>query len=166
MRAHDGRRGGSKPLLAALEAVFGPAASMPGRLYPRADRPAVLASFVPEVARCAAEGDPVAADVLEQAAGHIADAAAAACPPGQDRAVACTGGVFGIGEPLLRPFREELARLCPRARVVAAEGDPLLGAVRIASALADGTLRLPVEEPLLTVTAQPDTGGRTSTGGR
>ncbi|MFE0427138.1 BadF/BadG/BcrA/BcrD ATPase family protein, partial [Streptomyces sp. NPDC058953] len=56
LRAHDGRRGGSPALLAAAESVFGPAPGLPGRLYPRPDRPAVLASFAPEVARCATEG--------------------------------------------------------------------------------------------------------------
>lgn len=47
MRAHDGRHGGSAALLERLEAVFGPAAGLPGILYPRSDRPAVLASFAP-----------------------------------------------------------------------------------------------------------------------
>ncbi|ARZ66379.1 ATPase [Streptomyces albireticuli] len=80
MRAHDGRAGGSKALLDRLRAVFGPAEGLPGLLYPRADRPAVLASFAPEVAACAA-ADPVAAAILREAAWHIAGAAAAACPP-------------------------------------------------------------------------------------
>ncbi|EFE72704.1 conserved hypothetical protein, partial [Streptomyces filamentosus NRRL 15998] len=53
MRAHDGRRGGSAALLDRLRAVFGPAEELPGLLYPRSDRPAVLASFAPEVAACA-----------------------------------------------------------------------------------------------------------------
>ncbi|MDT3399162.1 ATPase, partial [Streptomyces sp. B1866] len=60
LRAYDGRDGGSRPLLDRAEAVFGPAGELPGRLYPRADRPAVLASFAPEVGRCAEAGDPVA----------------------------------------------------------------------------------------------------------
>ncbi|MBB5118877.1 ATPase [Streptomyces eurocidicus] len=80
MRAHDGRAGGSKALLDRLRAVFGPPERLPGLLYPRADRPAVLAAFAPEVAACAAT-DPVAAAVLREAAWHIAGAAAAACPP-------------------------------------------------------------------------------------
>ncbi|MFE7554009.1 BadF/BadG/BcrA/BcrD ATPase family protein, partial [Streptomyces gardneri] len=54
MRAHDGRRGGSAALLARAEKLFGPAAGLPGPLYPRTDRPAVLASFAPEVGACAA----------------------------------------------------------------------------------------------------------------
>ncbi|MGW1469368.1 N-acetylglucosamine kinase [Streptomyces sp. NPDC002308] len=79
LRAHDGRRGGSPALLARLRAVFGPAAGLPGLLYPRADRPALLASFAPEVAACAEE-DAVAASILRRAAAHIAESAAAVCP--------------------------------------------------------------------------------------
>ncbi|WP_312867049.1 N-acetylglucosamine kinase [Streptomyces zagrosensis] len=79
MRAYDGRAGGSTPLLQRLEAVFGPPAALPGLLYPRPDRPAVLASFAPEVGRCAAT-DPVAAAILREAADHIARAAQAVCP--------------------------------------------------------------------------------------
>ncbi|MGW4204799.1 N-acetylglucosamine kinase, partial [Streptomyces sp. NPDC004726] len=78
--AHDGRHGGSGALLAAAESVFGPVRELPGKLYPRPDRPAVLASFAPEVVRCAAAGDEVAAGILTLAARRIAETAAAVCP--------------------------------------------------------------------------------------
>ncbi len=58
LRAHDGRDGGSAALPARAEEAFGPMPQLPGRIYPRCDRAAVLASFAPEVAACAAE-DPV-----------------------------------------------------------------------------------------------------------
>ncbi|MEU1369977.1 BadF/BadG/BcrA/BcrD ATPase family protein [Streptomyces sp. NPDC005803] len=155
MRAHDGRRGGSPALLARLEAVFGPAPELPGLLYPRSDRPAVLASFAPEVAACAVH-DPVAAAILRDAAGHIAEAAAAVCPEGgPDEAgyeVALAGGLFRMGEPLIVPVREELARQLPHARAVPGSGDPLIGSLRIAQALAAGDLRLPLHPTLLWVT--------------
>ncbi|MEU8518971.1 BadF/BadG/BcrA/BcrD ATPase family protein [Streptomyces sp. NBC_01216] len=149
MRAYDGRRGGSAALLSRAEARFGPAAGLPGALYPRTDRPAVLASFAPEVAACASEGDPVAGEVLARAARHIADAAEAVCPAGSTVDVALTGGLFGIGEALLAPLREDLAERRPGARVVPAAGDPLAGAVLLASAHAAGALRLPQERGLL-----------------
>ncbi|MFE2978157.1 N-acetylglucosamine kinase [Streptomyces sp. NPDC059258] len=180
MRAHDGRRGGSAALLDRLRAVFGPAEELPGLLYPRSDRPAVLASFAPEVAACAG-ADPVAAGILRQAAGHIAEAAAAVCPPpagtagpggegsegdggdpgdesGEGGEVALTGGLFRMGEPLVAPLREELARLLPGARVTAATGDPLTGALRIARALAAGDLRLPRHPTMLFVPSEHGTG--------
>ncbi|MEU0304401.1 BadF/BadG/BcrA/BcrD ATPase family protein [Streptomyces sp. NPDC006175] len=155
MRAHDGRRGGSPVLLARLEAVFGPVTGLPGLLYPRTDRPALLASFAPEVGACALQ-DEVAANILREAAAHIAEAAAAVCPrPAGSRTdrceVALTGGLFRMGEPLLGPLREELAQQVPQARVVRAEGDPLHGALEIARALAGPGLRLPAHPSLLFV---------------
>ncbi|MFE5296257.1 N-acetylglucosamine kinase [Streptomyces sp. NPDC056632] len=152
MRAYDGRRGGSAALLARTEELFGPAAGLPGALYPRTDRPAVLASFAPEVAACAAAGDPVAREILRRAGGHAAEAAEAVCPSGTEVEVALTGGLFKMGEPLLGPLRGELARLLPAAREVAPAGDPLAGAVTIAGALAEGALRLPPDPLLLRVT--------------
>ncbi|CAL9349093.1 N-acetylglucosamine kinase [Streptomyces sp. enrichment culture] len=148
LRAHDGRRGGSAALLARAEALFGPVAGLPGRLYPRPDRAAVLASFAPEVARCAAD-DPVAAHVLACAARHIAEAAAAVHPAGGEGDVALTGGLFRVGDPLLVPLREELERQLPGVRPVSAAGDPLCGALTIAAGLASDAPTLPREPGLL-----------------
>lgn len=161
LRAHDGRAGGSAALLARAEAEFGPVAGLPALLYPRPDRPALLASFAPQVARCAAT-DPVAAGILGSAAAEIAATAAAVCPreggplgngtaPGGGVVVALTGGLFRVGPPLLGPVRAELARLLPRAEVTEAAGDPLGGALRVAAGLAAGTLRLPPDPALLTL---------------
>lgn len=150
LRAHDGRDGGSGALLSCAEEQFGAMAGLPGQLYPRADRPAVLAAFAPRVAECAPD-DPVAAGILRAAARHIAESAAAVCPTGGEPHVALTGGLFKMGEPLLAPLREELARRLPWARPVPAEGDPLDGAVRIARDLAAGALVLPCDDVMLSV---------------
>lgn len=150
MRAFDGRRGGSAALLARMESAFGTGTEMPALLYPRPDRPAVLASFAPEVARCAPH-DPVSAAILTQAGEHIAAAAAAVCPADPGSTVALTGGLFGIGEPLLAPLRAELAERLPRARMATAAGTPLTGSLRIAAALAAEELVLPVERGMLDV---------------
>ncbi|MGW0118746.1 N-acetylglucosamine kinase [Streptomyces sp. NPDC003327] len=149
MRAHDGRRGGSEALLARAEKLFGPVAGLPGALYPRTDRPAVLASFTPEVGFCAAQGDAVAAGILARAARHIAEAAEAVCPAGAGAAVALTGGLFKLGDPLLVPLRAELGELLPGAATVAAAGDPLAGAVHLAAGLAAGAPALPEDASLL-----------------
>jgi N-acetylglucosamine kinase-like BadF-type ATPase len=158
MRAHDGRRGGSAALLARAEERFGPLDGLPGQLYPRTDRPAVLASFAPDVARCAGEpgepegpADPVAAQILRRAGAHIAESAAAACPSGTDGTVALTGGLLRIGEPLLAPLRAELRALLPQARLEPAAGDPLDGALLVAARLAGGGLRLPAHPTLLSL---------------
>ncbi|WP_308290017.1 N-acetylglucosamine kinase [Streptomyces cylindrosporus] len=150
LRAFDGRPGGSAALLARAEEEFGPMAGLPGRLYPRPDRPAVLASFAPRVAACA-EDDPVAAGILREAARHMAESAAAVCPTEGEPQVAFTGGLFRMGEPLLVPLEAELARVLPHARRVPAAGDPLAGALRIAADLAAGTLTLPGDAVMLSV---------------
>jgi N-acetylglucosamine kinase-like BadF-type ATPase len=154
LRAHDGRDGGSALLLSRAEEAFGPMPGLPGKLYPRGDRPAVLASFAPQVAACA-DDDPVAARILRDAARHIAESAAAVCPKaGAGEAVlALTGGLFRMGAPLREPLAEELARRLPHVRQVEADGDPLLGAVRVATALAEGGLTLPGDERMLQVVA-------------
>ncbi|MER6068450.1 BadF/BadG/BcrA/BcrD ATPase family protein [Streptomyces sp. NPDC001817] len=150
LRAHDGRDGGSAPLLTCTEEQFGPVRGLPGLLYPRSDRPAVLASFAPRVAACA-DHDPVAAGILRAAARHMAESVAAVCPADGHPRVALTGGLFRLGEPLLTPLREELASRVPQARRVPAEGDPLHGSVRIASDLAAGRLTLPSDPVMLSV---------------
>ncbi|WP_282692286.1 BadF/BadG/BcrA/BcrD ATPase family protein [Streptomyces sp. CC208A] len=150
LRAYDGRRGGSAALLARAEKLHGPAAGLPGALYPRTDRPAVLAAFAPQVAACAAD-DPVAAGILRRAAEHIADAAEAVCPPDPAAVVALTGGLFRLGEPLLVPVRAALADRLPEVPAVAPAGDPLDGAVTLAAALASGGSLLPEDPALLRI---------------
>ncbi|KUL39788.1 N-acetylglucosamine kinase [Streptomyces regalis] len=150
LRAHDGRPGGSAGLLARAEELFGPVRGLPGKLYPRPDRPAVLASFAPHVAACA-DGDPVAADIVRAAARHTAESAAAVCPAAGEPHIALTGGLFKLGAPLLVPLEEELSKRLPHARRVPAAGDPLQGAVRIATDLAAGALTLPSDEAMLCV---------------
>ncbi len=150
LRAYDGRTGGSAALLARAEAVFGPAPTLPGRVYPRDDRAAVLASFAPEVARCA-QDDLVAAGILRTAARHVLEAAAAVRPGAEAGEVALTGGLFKVGEPLLGPLRAQAPQLLPGARLLAAEVDPLHGALRIATALWRDELPLPVDGTLLAI---------------
>ncbi|MEU5519943.1 BadF/BadG/BcrA/BcrD ATPase family protein [Streptomyces sp. NPDC052079] len=153
LRAHDGRQGGSARLLESAEQMFGPVTGLPGLVYPRSDRPAVLASFAPRVGECAAGGDPVAVDILRAAAQHMADSAAAVCPAEGEPAVALTGGLFGMGTTLLGLVDEELAKRLPSARRITAEGDPLHGAVRMAEALTTDSFTLPRAEKLLSVTS-------------
>jgi N-acetylglucosamine kinase-like BadF-type ATPase len=160
MRAHDGREGGSPALLEQAEDLLGPADELPGLLYPRTDRPAVLASFAPRVAACAADsagapGDAVARAVLHDAAREIARSAAAVCPEPAEGApppeVALTGGLFRMGEVLLEPLRGELAGRLPHAETVAAAGTPLDGALLLAARPESAQPTLPEDARLLTV---------------
>ncbi|MET7730164.1 BadF/BadG/BcrA/BcrD ATPase family protein [Streptomyces sp. NPDC005402] len=151
LRAHDGRPGGSTALLARAEESFGPVRELPGRLYPRTDRPAVLASFAPQVAAACAEGDPVAGEILREAARHMAESAAAVCPAEGETHVSLIGGLFRMGAALVVPLEDELERLLPHARRVPAAGGPLEGSVQIATELARGSLTLPLDEAMLYV---------------
>ncbi|MFI6335063.1 N-acetylglucosamine kinase [Streptomyces sp. NPDC050535] len=153
VRDFDGRRGGSARLRACAEEMFGPVPGLPGRLYPRTDRPTVLAAFAPEVARCAGS-DQVAADILRAAARSIAESAAAVCPPSGEPRVALTGGLFKMGDPLLVPLRKELAEQLPHARQVPAAGDPLHGAVLLAVDLAKDEITIPGDERMLFVVTE------------
>ncbi|MEV2255032.1 BadF/BadG/BcrA/BcrD ATPase family protein [Streptomyces sp. NPDC050147] len=161
MRAFDGRGRGSKALLARAEELFGPAPGLPAQLYPRTDRPAMLASFAPEVARCAPD-DPVADAILRDAARHIVEAAAAVCPSsdavsrGERPEVSLTGGLFKMGDALLDPVRAEMREHLRHVRLVPAAGDPLDGAVRIAADIATDRLRLPLDPRMLTVHTMVD----------
>ncbi|MDX2969109.1 BadF/BadG/BcrA/BcrD ATPase family protein [Kribbella solani] len=124
-RARDGRGPVTKLADTAIDPVL---------LYRSSTLVDDVARFAPEVLRCAAEGDPVAHDVLVRAAGDIAETigAAVAQLAGEGPVpVACVGGLFaGAGEQLLTPVR---AALPARARLIPAAGNSLDGAERLAT---------------------------------
>ncbi|MGW4223331.1 N-acetylglucosamine kinase [Streptomyces bauhiniae] len=151
LRAYDGRAGGSVPLLERARERFGQPPELPGLIYPRPDRAALLASFAPDVAACAPH-DPVATGILRAATRHMAESVAAACPASGMPEVACTGGLLNLAEPLLTFLHEELTQQVPHARQTVAEGDPLHGCVRLAVALAAGDAVWPEDPHLLYVT--------------
>ncbi|MFJ6940688.1 BadF/BadG/BcrA/BcrD ATPase family protein [Streptomyces sp. NPDC101132] len=134
LRQHDGRAGGSAALLALAAEEFGPVAGLPAALQPRADRAGLLAGFAPAVGRAAAEGDPVAALVLDRAAEEIAASATAAAAGLPSPHLCLTGGLFRL-PGLADAVRRHVAAHLPDARWTAPDGPPLLGALRLASAL-------------------------------
>lgn len=124
-RARDGRGPVTKLADTALDPVS---------LYRSTTLVDDVARFAPEVLRCAAEGDPVANEVVDWAAGDIAetiDAAVAQLAGEGPVPVACVGGLFdGAGEQLLTPVR---VALTPRAQLTPAAGNSLDGAERLAT---------------------------------
>jgi N-acetylglucosamine kinase-like BadF-type ATPase len=98
------------------------------------------------VAAACADGDPVAARITS----------AAVCPRAEGARVAVTGGLLKLGDALVAPLEEELAKRLPHARRVVAEGDPLDGSVRVATGLATGSLTLPGDKAMLWVTTAPE----------
>jgi N-acetylglucosamine kinase-like BadF-type ATPase len=122
-KARDGRG----PETALAETILDPVS-----LYPSPTLVDDVARFAPEVLRAAADGDPVARDIVVRAAGDVAETIGAAVRlmSGDGRVpVACVGGLFQGGEQLLEPLR---AALPPRAELVEAAGNSLDGAERLA----------------------------------
>jgi N-acetylglucosamine kinase-like BadF-type ATPase len=124
-RARDGRGPVTKLAETALDPVT---------LYRSPTLVDDVARFAPEVLRCASEGDPVALELLVEAAGDITEtiAAAVAHLAGEGPVpVACVGGLFaGAGAQLLDPVRDALPA---RARLTPAAGNSLDGAERLAT---------------------------------
>ncbi|OCI29778.1 N-acetylglucosamine kinase [Oerskovia enterophila] len=140
LAAHDGRAtGGSRPLLAAAQARFGPVPTWPVQLYTRPDRAQVLGSFTPDVAAAAAAGDPASVQILTEAGRHLAETLAAALVPGLPPLAAATGGVLAAGPSLTGALARRFAALRPDAELVPSAGTPLDGALHLARLLTEGT---------------------------
>jgi N-acetylglucosamine kinase-like BadF-type ATPase len=129
LRHHDGRPGGSAVLLDKLRAHYG---DTEAALYAVYSSPAhELAAFAPLAAEAAHENDPVAHDIWRRAGTHLAESAHAAAghlPP----TFSWGGGLWSAGELLLTPFRTELTRLRPDARVSEPAGRAVDGALLLA----------------------------------
>ncbi|MCB5168253.1 ATPase [Streptomyces bambusae] len=150
LRWHDGRDGGSAALLARAAGRYGPPEGWPA-VFQGPDRAALLAGLAPEVAAAAA-ADPAAAAVLDRAADEIAGTAAAVAAGAAARRIALTGRLFEL--PGLRDaVAARLTRRLPDVLLPAPDGDPLLGALRLAAAAARGNLPWPEQPPLLRVLA-------------
>lgn len=131
LRHHDGRDGGSAALYARLVERFGDADSALHAVYGSASPAHELGGFAPDVAGAAHEGDPVARDIWRRAGAHLAEAAHAA-GRGLSPEFSWGGRLFDAGDLLLEPFRAELARRVPEARLTAPEGQSADGALLLA----------------------------------
>ncbi|MFF0223473.1 BadF/BadG/BcrA/BcrD ATPase family protein [Streptomyces sp. NPDC004629] len=127
LRAHDGR-GADTALLAAAVERFGAADRLPSAISWDGNQARTIAAFAPDVARAAAAGDATASAILRDAAGALAETVLAATRRTDGDAVTVTGGLTGLGEPLLGPLRSALADSPRPLRFQAPLGDPLDGA--------------------------------------
>jgi N-acetylglucosamine kinase-like BadF-type ATPase len=95
-----------------------------------------VAGLCPVVAEAARRGDAVAVDILRDAGvelGRLGAAVIRRLGMEQDVfAVAPFGGVFRIGEPVLRSFRGTILNVAPRASVVQPRFEPVVGALLLA----------------------------------
>ncbi|GHB17500.1 hypothetical protein GCM10010377_04270 [Streptomyces viridiviolaceus] len=135
LRAHDGR-GPDTVLLAAAARRFGSLDALPAALAAGGNPARVAASFAPEVARAAESGDAVAGVVVRDAAAALGETvlAAAGRITGDDLPVAVTGGLTGLGEPLMAPLRTAVDGSARTLRLQPPLGDPLDGARLLALA--------------------------------
>jgi N-acetylglucosamine kinase len=106
-----------------------------------------ITSIAAVVHQASADGDAVAANILDRAAGELTSAAASVIARldmrGEVFRIILAGGIF-TGIPSLVP--DVTARLCevaPRARVQRLTVEPAMGAVRLALAALEGAVALP-----------------------
>ncbi|MEV6833089.1 BadF/BadG/BcrA/BcrD ATPase family protein [Streptomyces sp. NPDC051133] len=129
LRAHDGR-GPDTALLAAAVERFGDPDQLPVAVGQGGNPARAAASFAPDVARLAAAGDTAASAIVRDAAAALGEAVLAAARRigGDAPSVTVTGGLTGLGEPLLGPLRSALARSPRPLRLRSPLGQPLDGA--------------------------------------
>jgi N-acetylglucosamine kinase-like BadF-type ATPase len=131
LRHGDGRDGGSAALHDRLRARFGDADGALHAVYGAASPAQELAAFAPAVADAAHAGDPVALDIWRRAGAHLAEAARAAAR-GLPPEFSWGGRLFDAGPLLLEPFRAELLRRVPGARLAEPRGQAADGALLLA----------------------------------
>ena len=131
LRHGDGREGGSALLHQRLRERFGDASAALSAVY-GAESPAhELAAFAPQVAAAAHAGDQVARDIWRRSGVHLAEAAQAVSH-GLPADFSWGGRLFDAGPLLLDPFRAELTRRVPDARLLEPEGQAADGALLLA----------------------------------
>jgi N-acetylglucosamine kinase-like BadF-type ATPase len=129
LRAHDGR-GPDTALLAAAVERFGEPDRLPTAVGRDGNPARTAASFAPDVARLAATGDAAASEIIRGAAAALGEAVLAAARRigGDELSVTFTGGLTGLGEPLLGPLRAALAGFPRPLHLRSPLGQPLDGA--------------------------------------
>lgn len=130
LHAHDGR-GPATTLLSAATDRFGDIDRLPLAIGRNGNPARAAASFAPDVARAAAAGDAAASSVIREAAtalGRAVLAAADRIDRGQPLAVAITGGLTGLGAPLMDPVEAAITGSGRHLHLTPPQGDPLDGA--------------------------------------
>lgn len=116
-------------------------------VHARPDRRPMLAAMAGLVVRAAADGDHVAAEILRAAAGELTVAARSVIEQlgmrGDPFRVVLAGGLFKMAPRLSAMLEAQLVEVAPKANVAMLTDEPVVGAVRLARAAAEGRLRLP-----------------------
>ena len=149
LRAAD-QRGAKTALAAPVMAHFGVTreTDLVHPVYEGGMKPKVVAALASIVGEVAGAGDPVAMRIVARGADELATSAASVGRRlGLESAhipLPLAGGIFHA-VPLVRTLViARLAELLPNARPAVLEAEPASGAVRLAAALLQGTVRVPV----------------------
>jgi N-acetylglucosamine kinase-like BadF-type ATPase len=110
LRAYDGLSGGSAPLLAAAARQLGAPETWPRLVMTTADAPERLASVAPLVTAAAADGDPVARELCEQAGAALAESLLRAAHGLAEPALVASGGLLAA-PPVADALDASLARV-------------------------------------------------------
>ena len=106
-----------------------------------------IASLGAIVDRARADGDPVALDIMTQAADELALAATSVITRldmrGEQFPILLAGGMLKETHWLADQLRQRMAEVAPRSRVEPLIHEPVVGAVRLALAEAAGGVRVP-----------------------
>jgi N-acetylglucosamine kinase-like BadF-type ATPase len=107
----------------------------------------VIGSLGAVVDRAREDGDPVAFDIMQQAADELALAAASVITRldmrGEPFPILLSGGMLRESVWLSAEVRRRMAEVAPRAVVAPLTAEPAVGAVRLAIAEARGGVRVP-----------------------
>ncbi|GAB3987052.1 hypothetical protein GCM10029978_104190 [Actinoallomurus acanthiterrae] len=140
LRAHDGRVGGSEALLEHLTARFGHPLDLVTLVYESDSAAQLLASFALPVAAAARAGDPVARRIWKEAGRQLGETAAAAAS-GLEPVFSWGGRIFDAADLLLESFESSVRSLLPDARFTPPRGNSAIGALALAQAAANGSVR-------------------------
>jgi N-acetylglucosamine kinase-like BadF-type ATPase len=131
MRQRDGVSTDAGAILDAARERFGDPMTWPAQLYTRDDRAGVLASFAADIAGL---DDPLAREIIREAATEAAQSAVAALP-GLPPRISATGGLLR-SEEYAATFGIVVRELRPDAELVVPAGGPLEGSVHLARLVA------------------------------
>ena len=133
MRAHD-KRAATTSLLRAATERFGALAEIAAQVEGHPNPPQLAASFAQDVYRQGAQGDAVAADIIQRAGAHLAETviAAALRTGSQPMRFAAVGGLLELGPLLTAPLLAAIQSRLPWLTQTPPEGGALDGALRLA----------------------------------
>ena len=148
MRQADGR-GPATSLTSRVLAHFGvtDAGMLVFEVYYHDPRRRLIAGLGPAVQASVDEGDPVAREIVADAAGELALAARSVAEKlemrGAQFPLVLSGGAFRVVTSLLADLTSRVAEVVPRGQPRLLDVEPAMGAVRLAVAEARGGARIP-----------------------